>query len=195
MNLFEKINRMNDQPGTFEEKMYRLLMDKRYNSRPYEKKSLADGMSLINQSICGWWKPRFLIDDRHKCAYEFMDGDERLTTVTEDDIDWESLRGLSEKAIERAKSLSFHYPSFIYTFRKSVAEVCWQLNPDGYYFMDDDGYGMTNDEEINIYGYVDRTGKPVTKFRYVEDTDELQKIRQQAEKVVTDRSINKRDLR
>lgn len=195
MSIFEKTSRMSDQPGTFDEKMYRLLMDRRYNSGPYERKSLADGMCLISQNIWGWWKPRFLIDDRHKCAYEFMDGDEHLTTIMEDDIDWESLRGLPEKAIERAKSLSFHYPSFIYSFRKSVAEVCWQLNPDGYYFMDDDGYGMTNDEEINIYGYVDRTGKPLIKFRYIEDTDQLQEMRRQAERVVSTRSQNKRDLR
>lgn len=80
---------MSNQPGTFNEKMYRLLMD----------------------------------------------SDKRLTTITEENIDWVSLKGLPEEAIERERSLSFHYPSFIYGFRKSATEVCWQLNPDERYFM------------------------------------------------------------
>lgn len=181
MNLYEKINRMSAQPGTFDEKMYQLLLDKRYESSPYEKKGIGEDMFLISQVIWGWWKPRFLIDNKAKCAYEFMDSDECLTTVTEDDIDWESLKNLPEEAIKRVRYLSFHYPSFIYGYHNGVAEVCWQLNPDGRYFMDDDGYGMTDDEEINIYGYVDRTGKPLVKFRYVEDTDQLKEMRRQAE--------------
>lgn len=161
--------------------MYQLLLDKRYESSPYEKKGIGEDMFLISQVIWGWWKPRFLIDNKAKCAYEFMDSDECLTTVTEDDIDWESLKNLPEEAIKRVRYLSFHYPSFIYGYHNGVAEVCWQLNPDGRYFMDDDGYGMTDDEEINIYGYVDRTGKPLVKFRYVEDTDQLKEMRRQAE--------------
>ena len=49
-------------------------------------------------------------------------------------------------------------------YKNGVAEVEWQLNPDGMYYRDDDGFGMTDDEEINLYGAIDRKGKVVKKF-------------------------------
>ena len=36
--------------------------------------------------------------------------------------------------------------------------------PDGMYYRDEDGFGMTDDEEINLYGAIDRKGKVVKKF-------------------------------
>lgn len=189
MNLFDKLLRMSAKPDTFDETMYQLLKDKRYNDRPYQKESIGDGMSMVYQLFGEWWKPRYLVDGKAKCAYEFMDGNECLTTVTADDIDWESLKGLPTEAIGTAKRLSFHYPSFVRTYQNGVAEVSWQLNPDGRYYMDDDGFGMTDDEEITIYGFVDRTGKPLTKFRYVEDLNELKEMRRQAENKIASDSL------
>lgn len=189
MNLFDKINRMSATPGSFDEKLYLLLMDKKYESRPYKKECIGDGMQLIYQLFWSWWKPRYLMDERVKCAYEFMDSNEYLTTVTVNDIDWESLKGLPAEAINTARRLSFHYPSFVYGYSNGVAEVSWQLNPDGRYYMDDDGFGMTDDEEITIYGYVDRMGKPLTTFKYVEDLNQLKELRCQAEKKIVGCSV------
>lgn len=47
--------------------------------------------------------------------------------------------------------------------------MAWQkwngsLTPDGMYYRDEDGFGMTDDEEINLYGAIDRKGKVVKKF-------------------------------
>jgi hypothetical protein len=50
-----------------------------------------------------------------------------------------------------------------------VAEVSWQINPDGRYYMDEDGYGMTDDEEITIYGFIDQKAKVVVKFRNINE--------------------------
>lgn len=49
-------------------------------------------------------------------------------------------------------------------YKNGVAEVEWQLNPDGMYYRDEDGFGMTDDEEIKLYGAIDRKGKVVKKF-------------------------------
>ena len=83
-----------------------------------------------------------------------------------------------------ARHLSFHFPSFIRGFRNGVAQVDWQLNPDGRYYMDDDGYGMTDDIEIEIYGFMDTEGKVVVKFQAVKDYRELEKLRKEAEEVI-----------
>ena len=149
-----------------ETELYIKLNDEKYKQGSYETCDLDEGMAVINECMWGWWKPRYLVNHNTKCAYEFMNKDQRLVTVTEDDIDWESLKNLPEDAVGRARALSFHFPSFIRHFENGVAKVSWQINPDGRYYMDDDGFGMTDDEEISLWGKIDRTGKVVVPFTY-----------------------------
>lgn len=187
MSVYNKICKMLRRKSN-EEKLYKVLNTDEYKERPYESSDLGEGMAVISETICGWWKHRFLINHNTKCAYEFMNKDQRLVTVTEDDIDWESLKNLPEDAVGRARALSFHFPSFICHFENGVAEVSWQLNPDGHYYMDEDGYGMTDDEEIEIYGFIDQNAKVVVKFRNINECyGELDKMRKEAEEIVKSR--------
>jgi len=48
--------------------------------------------------------------------------------------------------------------------------------------MDDDGFGMTDDEEINIYGIIDTEGRVVVKFQTINNYKDLEKLRKEAEK-------------
>lgn len=169
-----------------EAKLYKQLNKKKYREYPYEVKDLGEGMVLLNESIGGWWKPRYLIDEQAQCAYELMDGTCRLLTVTDEDIEWSTLRWLPEKAVERAKEHSGYFPTHVYEFENDTAKVDWQINPDGMYYMDSDGYGMSDDEEITLSGKIDRTGKVVEKFRYPQDEEwvahrlELERITKEA---------------
>jgi hypothetical protein len=49
--------------------------------------------------------------------------------------------------------------------------------------MDDDGFGMTPDVEINIHDFIDRNGHVLVKFRYVSDNKELEVMRKEAEQI------------
>lgn len=40
----------------------------------------------------------------------------------------------------------------------------WVVNPDGMYYRDEDGFGMTDNDEINLEGAIDRKGNVVKKF-------------------------------
>ena len=95
-----------------------------------------------------------------------MDAGEYLVTVTDEDIDWTSLEGLSEEVIARAQNHDGHFPTIVYGFQNGIAEVMWQINPDGRYYMDDEGFGMTDDKEVALWGKIDRTGKVVVPFAY-----------------------------
>lgn len=171
-----------------ETELYMMLNDEKYKRGSYEMHDLGEGMAVINESMWGWWKPRYLVNHNTRCAYEFINDNQRLLTVTEDDIDWDSLKELSEDAIATARALSFHFPSFIREFKNGVAQVSWQLNPDGRYYMDDDGFGMTDDEEIEIYGFIDHNAKVVVKFRNINGCySELVKMRKEAEKLIKSR--------
>lgn len=43
--------------------------------------------------------------------------------------------------------------------------MLWQIWPDGRYWEDDDGFGMTNDEEITLYTFVNSDGEFTGPFR------------------------------
>lgn len=176
-NLF----RNNSKDYREEEQLYNRLTAETYSRYPYRTEDIGEGMALVNEVIMQYWKPRFLLNHDTKCAYEFMDINEKLVTVTHEDIAWETLNELPGAAKECAKRLSFHFPSFIYPFKNGVAEVRWQLNPGGRYFMDEDGFGMTDDEEIEIYGLIDKVGKVIAEFQVINNYDDLKIIRERAE--------------
>jgi len=61
-------------------------------------------------------------------------------------------------------------------FRNGTALVSWTLSPDGRYFEDEDGFGGTNEEEENMYAYIDRHGKIIISFQWMPSYMEAEKI-------------------
>lgn len=181
MSIYKKLSKLVGNKS-IEEKLYDLLQTDTYKSDVYQYRDLGEGMAVLHKNFWGWYKPWMVLNHNKKTAFEFMDESETLVTVTENDIDWKSLRKLPDDAIMMARHLSFHFPSFIRGFKNGVAQVDWQLNPDGRYYMDDDGYGMTPDVEIEIYGFIDIEGRVLVKFQCVDDRRQLEKLRQEAEK-------------
>lgn len=163
-DLVYEEGKSNDIDMSEEEKLYRELCLSQYQGLSLVQNDLGEDMALVTQVIGRYWKPRYLMDKEARCAYEFMSIDEVLQIVTDEDIDWDSLKGLPQDAFDRAKAHSFHFPGHVYQYKNGVAEVEWQLNPDGMYYRDEDGFGMTDDEEINLYGAIDRKGKVVKMF-------------------------------
>lgn len=162
------------------EQLYQRLCESEFNAWPYEKRNLGEEMTLVKISSCSYWRSMFFMDHMVQRAFIFIDPHFRLLTVNQEDINWESLEKLPPKAKETATELYFGYPSFIYSFNQGVALVCWQLVPDGRYYMDEDGYGMEDDNEVNIYGVIDRTGKVIVPFRLTNDSSEHQLMLQEA---------------
>lgn len=182
MKIIDLFGKGTQEKENADKELYVKLCAEEFSRRPYEKEDLKDGMYVVNQSIGGYWKPRFLVDERNKTAVEIMNEWTILLTVCADDIDWKSLEGLPSHAIDKAKRLNASFPTFVKNYKDDVAEMSWQINPDGRYYMDEDGYGMTNDEEITIYSYVDRAGKPLVCFRNINDYAELNQMEEEARK-------------
>ena len=44
----------------------------------------------------------------------------------------------------------------IYDYEDGIAKVRWEVNPDGMYYHDEDGFGMTDDDEINLARYISK---------------------------------------
>lgn len=45
---------------------------------PYKTEDIGEGMALVSQVIMRYWKPRFLLNRAIKCAYKFMNSNERF---------------------------------------------------------------------------------------------------------------------
>lgn len=181
MSIIRKVDAMVAPGKSYDEKLYIVLSTMDFTRNGYRISELGEGISVIEQVIWGWWKQRYLIDNKNCRAYEIMDGNMYFVNFTTDDIDWDSIKQLPEKAKIRAHDMSAQFPTFIREFRKGVAEVSWQLNPDGRYHMDDDGFGMTSDEEITVYGFIDSEMNVLVKFQYIdEDWKRLDKMRREA---------------
>lgn len=187
MSIYKKLSKI-ESNKSIEEKLYEVLQTGTYKTDVYQLRDLGEGMAVLYKNIWGWYKPWMVLNHNSKTVFEFMDDGETLVTVTEEDVNWKSLKKLPEDAVLVARSLSFHYPSFIRAFKNCVAEVQWQLNPDGRYYMDDDGYGMTSDIEINIYGFIDTDGKVVVKFQAINDSRDKTRMRKEAEDIVKARN-------
>lgn len=155
--------------GMSAEELFGVLEEARFGRHPFGRSEMGEEMQVVWQVIDGWRKPRFLVDARARKAYHFMDENEYLLMVTDEDIDWESLSGIDEEMVDRARRHYGGFPTNIRGFQDGVAEVEWQINPDGRYYADDDGFGMTSDREVSLYSYIDRTGRPLVKFSYVGD--------------------------
>lgn len=185
-NIFKMV--IHPCPDELSRELYSVLMQKEESSK-FRVSNHDENMSIAYGIRSDYWKPFFLLDHDTKHAYEFMDSDEVLSNISDDDIDWASLKNLPEVCLQRARWHYAHFPTNVRRFENGVAEVSWQLNPDGRYYMDDDGFGMTNDEEVAIYGFIDRTGKVVVKFQFInEDWKRLAEMRKEAEEIVKDRN-------
>ena len=49
----------------------------------------------------------------------------------------------------------------------------WTIQPDGMYWMDNDGFGITNDKRITLYSTIDENGNFLHKFRLYSIGDKI----------------------
>lgn len=113
MSVMRKVDAMVTQGKSFDEKLYIALSTMNFTRNGYRISELGEGISAIEQVIWGWWKQRYLIDNKNCRAYEIMDGNMDFVNFTKDDIDWDSIQQLPEKAKMRAQEMFAQLPTFI----------------------------------------------------------------------------------
>ena len=179
---------------TEEQKRYRVLASSATSIGMSEHGDLGENMEVVNMLFIDHWKPHYLLNHNTKCAYEFMNENACLVGVSDTDIDWDSLDGIPKEYLYRIETRNALFPTFIGRFSNGVAKVCWQINPDGRYWMDEDGFGMTPDVEFNIYGYIDSACKVIVPFQAVKDPVRLEEMKALAEKIVAERGDGRRNI-
>ena len=57
-----------------------------------------------------------------------------------------------------------NFVASIETFQNGFACFHWMVQPDGFYYTDEDGFGAEDDEEIWLFALIDDTGNFITPF-------------------------------
>lgn len=138
----------------------RILDDIEANPSRYEIRQLLGDKILRIDSSNGMWLCR---NDG---------GDRRLITLvehgevkflTEADIEPSAMRLIKQQCPYLAFKARYRF--WVFPFTGSKAAVEWTVRPDGSYYADSDGFGMTDDEEITLHGFINTKGRPIGQFR------------------------------
>ena len=65
------------------------------------------------------------------------------------------------------KKVSF--PVDIHPYQNGRALFVWTLQPDGWYFADEDGFGAEKCEEVSLYSFIDERGRFTQPFDCMDD--------------------------
>lgn len=111
-------------------------------------------------------KQSFIVNTELKLAYAISAADGTLVGFTKDDIDWDNVSQLEHNG--DAYRLRASYAFGVEDYSDGLACVSWMLYPDGRYFADSDGFGMEDNDEVNVYAYIDTECRVIIKFQDLE---------------------------
>ena len=159
--------------------LYVELKKTQYDNLPYHRiTGMGDKMEIVEQVIKDYWRERYLINNAEMTAYELMDTSFNLKFLSQKDVDWKGVETLENN--NNAYTFSAYYQCFaVEKFKDGVARVKWTLYPEGRYFMDEDGYGMEDNDESVLYGFIDTHANVVIPFQ-AKSWEELEKQRPEA---------------
>ena len=132
-------------------------------------------------------KQIFIVNPALKKVYPISEANGKLVGFTSDDIDWDNVNQLEHNG--DAKRLVADYGGLsIGDYQDGIARVDWMLYPDGRYFADEDGFGMEDNDEVNVSAYIDTHCRVVVKFQDMEDDEKRRILREEALKTLSKES-------
>lgn len=99
--------------------------------------------------------PLFFANHNTGKARQLLDENSNLVGFGDQDFDWERLKDVENYYDIQHKHVDYGGLGRYSDFRNGVCCLCWMLFPDGRYFADEDGFGMEDNDEENIYCIID----------------------------------------
>ena len=152
--------------------------DKSDDEADYYHRDMGYGMLRFSNRSYGN-KQIFIVNPALKKVYPISEPSGKLVGFTLDDIDWDNVNQLEHNY--DAKRLVADYGGLsVGDYQDGLAYVSWMLYPDGRYFADEDGFGMEDNDEVNISAYIDTQCRVVVKFQDMEDDGKRRRLREEA---------------
>lgn len=91
--------------------------------------------------------------------------------VDDNDIDYDAIAKECENGIGNAQAKAIRYAGLNRWdgFKDRFCAISWMLYPDGRYFADEDGFGMEDNDEEEVYAIIDTDLNIVEPFRPIKD--------------------------
>lgn len=126
------------------------------------------GEHILIFSRKGWGeKEMYMVNTATQKAYHLVDRDGYIRAFTYDDIDSTVYEA---RHVRRSTALIVEYAKLsVGQFKDGKATIEWMLYPEGRYFADEDGFGMEDNDEVNIAAVIDEDCKVIEKFKLVKD--------------------------
>ena len=116
--------------------------------------------------------------------------------VDDNDIDYDAIAKECENGIGNAQAKAIRYAGLNRWdgFKDGLCAISWMLYPDGRYFADEDGFGMEDNDEEEVYAIIDTDLNIVEPFRPIKDVAAyLKEIRKNKRKsVIKNRTMKTR---
>lgn len=139
----------------------RILDDIEANPSRYEiRQLLGDKILRIDSSDGSMWLCRN--DGGTRRLITLVEHGE-VKFLTEADIEPSAMRLIKQQCPYLAFKARYRF--WVFPFTGSKAAVEWTVRPDGSYYADSDGFGMTDDKEITLHGFINTKGRPIGQFR------------------------------
>lgn len=138
----------------------RILDDIEANPSRYEIMQLLGDKILRIDSSDGMWLCRN--DGGERRLITLVEHGE-VKFLTEADIEPSAMRLIKQQCPYLAFKARYRFWVFPFTGNKAAVE--WTVRPDGSYYADSDGFGMTDDKEITLHGFINTKGRPIGQFR------------------------------
>ena len=116
--------------------------------------------------------------------------------VNDNDIDYDAIAKECENGIGNALAKAICYAGLNRWdgFKDGLCAISWMLYPDGRYFADEDGFGMEDNDEEEVYAIIDTDLNIVEPFRPIKDVAaNLKDLRKnKRESVINNRTMKTR---
>jgi hypothetical protein len=97
----------------------------------------------------------------------------KVVGFTKEDIDYKSLDGIEHTGDAYRMEVDYAGMGRYSDFCDGICAIYWMLYPDGMYFADEDGFGMEDNDEVEIYCVIDKDFNVLRPFRPVSDVRAL----------------------
>ena len=92
----------------------------------------------------------------------------------EQDFDWEKLKQVEHRYCLDNRVVEYAGLGRYNNFRNELCCLSWMLYPEGRYFADEDGFGMEDNDEENIYCVIDKDLEVLIPFQPMTDSERQQ---------------------
>lgn len=143
---------------------YSELMEDEKVRGQYSIYSRGDHMLVFSNKEWGV-KEMYLVNTKTQKAFHLVDRDGNVRAFTHNDIEPSVF---DAEHTHNANVLEVCYAKLsISQFVDGKATIEWMLYPNGMYFADEDGFGMEDNDEVNIAAVIDEDCKIIEKFKLV----------------------------